>query len=333
VLRGTDPGSIADHVASVPPAGLALGLATCAMLNVGHNVFRVWRWRALLAPVRRDLAFRPMFDAVILGYLASWTLPGRLGELVRPALLAGRAGLPLGPCVGSVLADRMLDGVAVIAIFALAVAVTPLAPGAADHAGVLRDASLVVIALVGVPLVALLVASVARSRLDAMLAGRKGALVWVVRSALAFARGTEALARPSLLARALLYTVGAWAMIVAATWAGIRASGVNVSPGAVGVLLPLLVLGIALPTPGGAGSYHLAMKVGLVRFFEVSEPAAVAAGLLVHLAIVVPIVLLGVVLLVVDRIPLQDLYAAARQVKALGQAARDPAAARDVMER
>jgi uncharacterized membrane protein YbhN (UPF0104 family) len=150
---------------------------------------------------------------------------------------------------------------------------------------------------------------------------------------LSFARGTEALARPALLARALAHTAGAWVVIVTATWVGIRASGVEVGPGAVGVLLPLLVLGIALPTPGGAGGYHLAMKIGLVRFFDVSEPAAIAAGLLVHLAIVIPVVLAGVLLLVVDRIPLHDLYAAGRQVKALGHAARDPAAVRGALEK
>ena len=58
-----------------------------------------------------------LIDAVILGYATSWVVPGRLGELVRPALLAGRQRLPLGPCLGSVVADRLLDGMAVLALF------------------------------------------------------------------------------------------------------------------------------------------------------------------------------------------------------------------------
>jgi len=75
-----------------------------------------------------------------------------------------------------------------------------------------------------------------------------------------------------------------------------------------------------LPTPGGAGGYHLAMKIGLMEFYGIAEPVAVSAGFLMHLAVVVPVVLLGVVLLIVDRIPLQDLVQAAKQVKELGRA-------------
>jgi len=86
VLRGIDP-----HIlwSQLREASL-LGLLVAAALGVAHNIFRVLRWRALLEPVRSKVPFRPMFDAVILGYATSWTIPGRLGELVRPALLAGR---------------------------------------------------------------------------------------------------------------------------------------------------------------------------------------------------------------------------------------------------
>jgi uncharacterized membrane protein YbhN (UPF0104 family) len=117
-----------------------------------------------------------------------------------------------------------------------------------------------------------------------------------------------------------VHTLLAWLVIAAATWVGLRACGAVIPPAGVLVILPLLVLGIALPTPGGAGGYHLGMKVGLMEFYGISEPVAVSAGFLMHLAVVVPIVLLGVVLLFVDRIPLKDLGQAARQVKELGRA-------------
>src|SRR5258706_7808180 len=93
-------------------------LALGAAVNVGHNVFRVLRWRWLLDPVRPSVPFRPMFVAVILGYMTTWLVPGRVGELVRPALLSARQGIPLGPCLGTVVADRLLDGVTIVALFA-----------------------------------------------------------------------------------------------------------------------------------------------------------------------------------------------------------------------
>ena len=48
--------------------------------HLGHNVFRTWRWGALLGPVRKGVRFRPMLSAIILGYMTSWIVPGRLGE-------------------------------------------------------------------------------------------------------------------------------------------------------------------------------------------------------------------------------------------------------------
>jgi len=130
----------------------------------------------------------------------------------------------------------------------------------------------------------------------------------------------EALHQPRLLGRALLHTLLVWLVIAAATWVGLWACGAVIPPAGVLVIMPLLVLGIALPTPGGAGGYHLAMKVGLMEFYGIAEPVAISAGFLMHLAVVVPVVLLGAVLLVVDRIPFQDLVQAARQVKELGKA-------------
>src|SRR5260221_10875980 len=54
-----------------------------AVINLAHNLFRVLRWRWLLDPVRERVPLRPMFAAVILGYMTTWLVPGRVGEVVR----------------------------------------------------------------------------------------------------------------------------------------------------------------------------------------------------------------------------------------------------------
>src|SRR5262245_54924364 len=102
VFRDTDLHQVRMDLAR---ASLPL-LVVAALVNLSHNVFRVWRWRALLAPVRPDLPFRPLFAAVIVGYMTTWIVPGRLGELVRPALVSSREGVPLGPCLGTIVSDR-----------------------------------------------------------------------------------------------------------------------------------------------------------------------------------------------------------------------------------
>ena len=87
--------------------------------------------------------------------------------------------------------------------------------------------------------------------------------------------------------------------------------------GAILVIQPLLVLGVAVPTPGGAGSYHGAMKVGLM-LFGVVQVTAISAAFLMHFLIVVPVILLGIILLWTDGVSWKELVTSAAQVRTLG---------------
>jgi len=92
--------------------------------------------------------------------------------------------------------------------------------------------------------------------------------------------------------------------------------------GAILIIQPLLVLGVAVPTPGGAGSYHVLMREGLT-LFGVAKDAAVTAGFLMHtLIIVLPIVVLGSILVWIERLSWRDLVASAAQVRELGAGMR-----------
>lgn len=313
VLRGTDPAAVWRQIASASPAQL-LG---CAVLNFGHNVFRVWRWRALLAPTRDDVAFRPAFAAVVVGYLMTWTVPGRLGELVRPLLLASRERIPLGPCVGTVVADRLLDAVTIAGLCAFGIFTTPLAGPSAAHASFLRSVSLVLVCGAAIGLVLMLVFArlgpAGRSRIER----GPGVLRWVVRTAIEVSHGATALARPRLALRIALHSLAAWLTIAVGTWLGVRAVGADVPLGAIFVILPMLALGVALPTPGGAGGYHGAMKAGLVAF-GVAGSIAVSAALVVHVLVTVPILVAGCTLLWTEGISWHDVRAAARGMRQMG---------------
>lgn len=303
VLREADPAAVWQSLGRASLLGLLAGTA----LNFSQTVPRVWRWGALLAPVRADVPFRPMFAAVTLGYAVSWVVPGRLGEVVRPALLSARERLPLGACLGSVVADRLLDGVAVLALFAIGIAVTPLEGESLAHASQIRKWSFVVVGVIAVPIAALLVLSANRARIERWSASSGRVRHWLAGALLSLSRGIESLKRPALLARVLLHTAGTWLLIVSGTWIAVRGCGARVSFGGMLVIMPLLVLGIALPTPGGAGGYHAGMMFGLTRFLGVEEPVAAGAAILVWATVILPVVLAGAILLFTERIPVREL--------------------------
>jgi uncharacterized protein (TIRG00374 family) len=326
VLRDTD---LTEVLRQIGQASI-LWILVAAVLNLGHNIFRVWRWRALLAPVRRGVPFRPMFVAVIVGYLTSWTIPGRIGELVRPMLLSQRERLPLGPCIGSVVGDRVLDGATVVALFAVGAWLSPPDGAAAESATLIRSGAMTLFVGAVLFVVAMLGISATGGRARGWLARRGRTVSWIGNSILSVSSGMDALRSPRLLLLILVYSVLSWVTIALGTWAMVWSVGVRVPLGAILFIMPILVLGVAVPTPGGAGSYHGAMKVGLL-LYAVGETQAASAAIVAHLIILVPTILLGMVLIWTEKISWREVIDAARNFKSLGEAPR-AAGAENTME-
>lgn len=313
VLRGTDVSTVARQIASASlPAALG-----CAALNFGHNVFRVWRWQSLLAPTRVGIGFRSAFVAVVLGYLTSWVMPGRLGELVRPLLLSSREGVPLGPCLGTVVVDRLLDAATISTLFAVGSFFAPLVGPAEAHADLLRKGSLVLVGAAAVGIAAMLGVARLGGRGGAWFRGWPRPLRWLGRTATEVSLGVTALRRPRLALGIAANSLAAWLAIAAGTWLGVRAVGIDLAFGAILVILPMLALGVAVPTPGGTGGYHGAMKVGLLAF-GVSESSAVSAAIVVHALITVPILVTGVALLWSENISWREIRTSAQALRRLG---------------
>ena len=80
------------------------------------------RWRALLAPIA-VIPFRRVLGYTYQGYLANNVLPARLGELVRTHALGEGEGLSRTTVLGTVVVERIVDTVMVVAIAAVSVLV------------------------------------------------------------------------------------------------------------------------------------------------------------------------------------------------------------------
>jgi uncharacterized protein (TIRG00374 family) len=314
VLRDQDPQHLWDLVRRASMTGLCIS----AVVGQAQVVFRVARWRALLAPVRKDVPVLPMAEAFLIGYMTTWILPGRIGEVVRPVVLSGKTGIPMGACLGSAVADRLLDLWAIVLLFALGLWTVPLPADAAGLAKLrLLAPALLAAAVVGLAAMAWIAGH--RDRLTERLAPRRGLLAWMARAVLSLSQGADAMRRPALLARVAVHSLLVWLTIDLATWIGVRAAGADVPFGAILVVMPALAFGIAIPTPGGVGGYHVAMRESL-RWFSVPKDTAVGVGFLMHLVVVVPAILLGLLALRTSGLRLSELKRAVSDLSHLGAA-------------
>src|SRR5262249_42376654 len=113
--------------------------ANVGLLAVGVGVtlmtyaLRAFRWRYLLAPIG-PTRYSTAFETTVIGFAASFLLPARAGEVLRPYLLARREHLPPTACFATIILERLLDLVTVLLLFGLFVVLVDPASLAGDPA-------------------------------------------------------------------------------------------------------------------------------------------------------------------------------------------------------
>src|SRR5687768_4531858 len=89
---------------------------------------RAARWYWLLAAIQR-VPMRKVIGVAFIGFLAIVALPFRTGEMVRPVLIKKRGELSAWAAMGTVAAERVIDGLSLSAIlFFSLLLTTPLDP-------------------------------------------------------------------------------------------------------------------------------------------------------------------------------------------------------------
>lgn len=113
-LRGVNLSEVWEKTREADARLLALAVAVTLMTYV----LRAFRWRYLLAPIG-PTRFSTAFQTTVIGFAASFLLPARAGEVLRPYLLARREGLPPTACFATIILERLLDLVTVLLLFGL----------------------------------------------------------------------------------------------------------------------------------------------------------------------------------------------------------------------
>ena len=307
--------NLAGVWAQVRQARLDLLVAGFGAVAVTY-VIRAYRWQYLLRPIGRT-RFRTAFRTTVIGFAALGVLPARAGDLLRPYLLARQEGLSTSATLATIVMERVLDLITVLALLALYVwgVVGPgrlppslLRPIEVSSA-LAGAAALVLMALMWVlathpERVGRLVFSVAWVLPHAM-ADRLAGL------AKAFSGGFAVARDPRALAFAMAWSFPLWLALASEVWLVTVAFGIDMPFTGAFLLQALLVIGVAVPTPGAVGSFHEAYRIGVTTFFGAANDAAVAAAIVTHAISFVPVVLAGMVFMVQDGLSLGGLKALA----------------------
>ncbi|MFQ5576411.1 MAG: lysylphosphatidylglycerol synthase transmembrane domain-containing protein [Anaerolineae bacterium] len=79
---------------------------------------RVWRWHYLLRSIK-GIPLRSMWSPVVIGYMGNNVYPFRAGEVIRAYILKRKEDIPVGASLATILVERIFDGL-VMLVFVLA---------------------------------------------------------------------------------------------------------------------------------------------------------------------------------------------------------------------
>ncbi len=285
-LRGVQLGEVLSEIRRADPVLFLISIA----FTVVPILVRAWRWRAILEPVRSGTSFRARFRSTMIGFMANNVLPARIGEFARAYTLARMERVPVVASFGTLVLERIFDGLVLVSSLFLAIALPGFPsldaigiqdPGAAARVVLLLLLGLMVflIALVIWPRRAVAVTEAIVHRILPESFRRP-----VIDGLEAFLSGIGSLRNPGLLLRASHWSLWVWFTNALGFWFGFRAFGIDVPFTAALFLQSLIALAVALPAgPGFFGPWEAAARLGLHDIYGVGLDKAIGFAIGFHM--------------------------------------------------
>ena len=295
---------------SVRTADWRLILAAVVAVYSG-NVLRAMRWAVFLRPSGIKTHWWSLVGPQFVGF-TGLAIFGRIGELIRPLLVARRTGLTFASQVAVVTVERVFDLGAFALIFSANLLLSP-SLGSLPHHEYFRRVG-VAIALLTVVLVFFVVmvrvAGGAVARALGQVVGRvsERAGVGMAEKVLAFRDGLDVIVgwREFLAVTGL--SVAVWAGIALAYVLAMRAfpepvHGLSVAEAL--VLMGFSVVGGIVQLPGVGGGAQVGTISALTLLFGIPAELAVGAGMVIWLTTSVSVVPMGLMFAKVEGVNLR----------------------------
>lgn len=283
-VKDIDAASWAQIRQSLGEARYILFIPVFLILLFSHFI-RALRWRLLMEP----MGYRPnkanTFFAVMIGYLANQVFP-RLGEILKCTLLARYEKIPADKLVGTIILERLIDGLCLLVVFSITLLIQPglysqlvaevfQSSGQEENSGLAKYATWI---FLGIILLVMLVWMIVKrkSPADLLEAIKKiGSRVWM---------GITTVRHLQKRGLFVLYTFMIWTCYLAGGFIGFFALketsvyGVHeaftvLSAGSIGMII----------TPGGIGGYALLIERTMM-LYGLSQPIAAAFGWLLWIS-------------------------------------------------
>lgn len=272
---------------------------------------RAWRWHYLLGPIKH-IPTKTIFPIVTIGYMGNNVYPARAGEVLRAVILKRREGVSVSASFATIIVERIFDGVVMLAFVFVNLTELAKLTGSSGFVGNIQQVAVIGTGVFLSALTAFLVAAMFPHRtmkvalwlLDRFAPERfHKRLISMTRR---FLDGLASLRSPFNVLMVFFTSVIIWLLETGKYWFVMQAFDFSVSFFALMLMNGIVNLATTIPSaPGYIGTFD-APGIAVLTAYGVEHSMAAGYTLVLHVALWLPITLLGAYYLAREGIKWSD---------------------------
>ena len=280
------------------------------ILTLSTYGFRAIRWQILLKPLKH-IGLVPLFWMTLVGFAAIYAL-GRAAELARPLWLTRREGVPLTSSLATIVVERFLDAILIVATFGVALIVVEVPPDSEGTLGLMKRAAWIVAAASASAMIGLFLLRTQAKRISRFIPFRRVASLFD-----SFAEGLTFLQDGKTLGGVLLHSVLLWIVIALQFWFVMRGMSIQMPIGAATVVMVGAGIGSLAQIPGIGVGFQAGYIFCMTTLFHVPLEQAIATSLVVTVLSYGPTITIAGLYMLVQGISLSELKSAVHKPESL----------------
>jgi glycosyltransferase 2 family protein len=310
-LRGLKLG---DFWEAVKTANYWWILPGIAVYFVGMWV-RAWRWHYLLGPVKKVPTWTT-FPITCIGYMGNNIYPARAGEVLRAVVLKRKESVPISASLATIIVERIFDGVVMLAFVFVNLPELAKLTSASGFVGNIQEVALIGTGVfIGALLIFLLAAMFPQvtARIGQWFIDR--ILPKKIREQTSgimhkFLDGLASLRSPVNVLMVFFTSVLIWLFETGKYWFVMHAFNFSVSFFALMLMNGIVNLATTIPSaPGYIGTFD-APGIAVLTAYGVEQSIAAGYTIVLHVALWLPITMVGAYFMTREGIKWSDLLRA-----------------------
>jgi len=272
---------------------------------------RAWRWHYLLGPIKK-IPTKTMFPITAIGYMGNNIYPARAGEALRAVILKRKEGVSVSASLATIIVERIFDGVVMLAFVFVNLPELARLTGSSGFVGNIQQVAVIGMGVfLGALAVFLLAAMFPRVTakfglwfIDRLTPKRLHERIISLMNK--FLDGLASLRSPFNVLMVFFTSVIIWLLETGKYWFVMHAFDFSVSFFALMLMNGIVNLATTIPSaPGYIGTFD-APGIAVLTAYGVEHSVAAGYTLVLHVALWLPITLLGAYYLAREGIKWSD---------------------------